>query len=323
MFEPTPIADAVRVHANGLTMSGYTFVVQAMLGISTIGIPVVDACAMCSRNVASDAPLSDRASLLIHAGSHSELLNNHTHKPIVTELIRFFKLHGFAACTGDYGGGHRHSADLTVMHYYDVGRHLRIDVKTCVEFNVSNGRRGFDEHLALMESRCTYEHRGSAVVCFAVTAPGGLGPAAIALLATLVLSNRGLGNSGVVEEMELSWLVPSHGKYRHRRPRGIAMEGWTNIVRACAGARFHGEVFALADDPTMELVYTSMAALEGSRDCPSCGQCRSDCSCCCAAIVEDRLLIGGGGSCGDRVNSRDSTWPLCVICLHCNSCCSC
>ena len=60
-----------------------------------------------------------------------------------------------------------------------------------------------------------------------MTASGGLGPAAIALLATL--SNKGLGNSGVVEEMELAWLVPSHGKYWHRRFRGIAMEGWTNI----------------------------------------------------------------------------------------------
>ena len=150
----------------------------------------------------SDAPRSDQASLLIHAGSRSELLNSHIHKPIVTELIRFFKLHGFAACMGDYGGEHRHSADLTVMHYYDVGRHMRIDVKICVDFNVSNGRRRIDEHLSLMESRCTYEHRGSAIVCFAITAFGGLGPAAIALLATL--SNRGLGNSGVVEEMELS-----------------------------------------------------------------------------------------------------------------------
>ena len=119
------------------------------------------------------------------------------------------------------------------MHYYDVGKHLRIDVKTCVDFNRSNGPRGFDSHLGLMETRCTYEHRGSAVVCFAVTASGGLGPAAIKLLAAL--SNRGLGNSGVVDEMQLSWLVPSHGKYWHRRFRGIAMEGWTNIVRACAG----------------------------------------------------------------------------------------
>jgi hypothetical protein len=259
--------------------------------------------------------------LLIHAGSHSELLNSHIHKPVVTELVRFFKLHGFAACYGDYGGEHRHSADLTVLHYYDMGQHMRIDVKTCVDFNVSNGHRGFDEHLRLMESRCTYEHRGSAVVCFAITASGGLGPKAISLLAEL--SNRGLGNSGVLEEMELSWLVPSHGKYWHRRFRGIAMEGWANIVRACSGARFHGEVFALADDPTMELVHTSMVTLEGSRNCPSCGQSRSDCSCCCAAIMGDRLLMGGGGSCGDRVNSRDSAWPICITCLHCDSCCSC
>ena len=128
-----------------------------MLGMPTIGIPVVDACAVCSTNVASDAPRDDRTSLLIHAGSHSELLNSHIHKPVVTELVRFFKLHGFSACYGDYGGEHRHSADLTVLHYYDTGKHMRIDVKTCVDFNVSNGRRGFDEHLGLMESRCTFE----------------------------------------------------------------------------------------------------------------------------------------------------------------------
>ena len=81
---------------------------------------MVDACAVCSRNVEPDAPRSNRASLLLHAGSHSELLNNHIHKPIVAELIRFFKLHGFAACTGECGGEHRHSADLTVMHYSSI-----------------------------------------------------------------------------------------------------------------------------------------------------------------------------------------------------------
>ena len=98
----------MRVHASGLTVSGYTFVIQAMLGMPTIGIPVVDACAVCSTNVVSDAPRprDDQASLLIHASNHSELLNSHIHKPIVTELIRFFKLRGFAACLGDYGGEH-------------------------------------------------------------------------------------------------------------------------------------------------------------------------------------------------------------------------
>ena len=40
-------------------------------------------------------------------------------------------------------------------------------------------------------------------------------------------------------------------------------------------------------------------------------------------MVQDRLFIGGGGSCGDRVNSRVSTWPMCMSCLHCTSCCSC
>ena len=61
----------------------------------------------------------------------------------------------------------------------------------------------------------------------------------------------------------------------------------------------------------------------GSRDYSSCGRHRSECLCCCAATIQDRLLIGGGGSCGDRVNSRVSTWPLCMSCIHCNSCCRC
>ena len=56
MIEPSVETDAVRVNANGLTVSSYTFVVQAMLGVATIGIPVVAACAICSRNVVSDAP---------------------------------------------------------------------------------------------------------------------------------------------------------------------------------------------------------------------------------------------------------------------------
>ena len=54
----------------------------------------------------------------------NELLNSHIHKPIVAQLIRFFKLHGFATCQGDYGGEHRHSADFTILHYYDVVKHL-------------------------------------------------------------------------------------------------------------------------------------------------------------------------------------------------------
>ena len=33
----------------------------------------------------------------------------------------------FVACSGDYGGEHRHSADLTVMHYYDVGPSTHAD----------------------------------------------------------------------------------------------------------------------------------------------------------------------------------------------------
>ena len=86
-----------------------------------------------------------------------------------------------------------------------------------------NRPRGLDIHLGLMETRCTYGHQGSTVVCFVVIASGGLGPAAIKLLASL--PNRGLGNSGVVDEMVLAWLVPSHGKYWHRRFRVIAMEG--------------------------------------------------------------------------------------------------
>jgi len=38
MIEPSAETDAVRVHAKDLTVSSYTFVVQAMLGVATIDV---------------------------------------------------------------------------------------------------------------------------------------------------------------------------------------------------------------------------------------------------------------------------------------------
>ena len=82
VFEPATVFDVVRarVRADGLTVSSYTFAFQALLRVLMIGIPIVDACEVCSRNVVSDAPRIDRNPLSIHACSHSELLNNHIYK---------------------------------------------------------------------------------------------------------------------------------------------------------------------------------------------------------------------------------------------------
>ena len=65
--------------------------------------------------------------------------------------------------------------------------------------------RGFDTQLRLMGTRCTYEHRGNRVVCFVVTALGGLGSAAIKLISPL--SHRGFGNSDALVEIELQLLM--------------------------------------------------------------------------------------------------------------------
>ena len=59
---------------------------------------------------------------------------------------------------------------------------------------------------------------------------------------------------------------------------GTGQEQPLHVVRICAAARFGGDVFAFADDPTMELLYTLLVALEGSQNCPYCGRCRSDCA---------------------------------------------
>ena len=137
MIEPSLLSDVQRVHASGLGVTGYTYLVQAMLGIPSLGIPIVDSCAICSKGVNPVVHRSNTDSLIVHAGSHAELLNSFIHKPVVTELVRFFRIHGFATCAGDYGGDHRHSADLTVLHYYSPGEHLRIDVKSSCDFNLS------------------------------------------------------------------------------------------------------------------------------------------------------------------------------------------
>ena len=313
MIEPSLLSDVQRVHASGLGVTGYTYLVQAMLGIPSLGIPIVDSCAICSKGVNPVVHRSNTDSLIVHAGSHAELLNSFIHKPVVTELVRFFRVHGFATCAGDYGGDHRHSADLTVLHYYSPGEHLRIDVKSSCDFNKSNRKRCLALHLTQKERNCRIQHLGSRVLPFVVTASGAMGPEAIKLLSAL--TSRGVGSSEVQREMELSWLVPSHGKYWHRRFRGIVLAGWADVVRACAGARFDGELYAdaSADEPSMAILYSMMRTFEGDRDCPLCNRCRLECVCFCDPAH---------GGCA-TVRRSESAWPMCRACLTCGSCCRC
>ena len=127
------------------------------------------------------------------------------------------------------------------------------------------------------------------------------------------LTNRGVGSTEVQRQMGLSWLVPSHGKYWHRRIRGIVLDGWADVVRACAGVRFEGELFASADEPSMAILYSMMRDFEGNRECPLCHRCLPECVCHCNPAH---------GGCG-TVRRNESTWPMCRACLTCGSCCRC
>ena len=48
----------------------------------------------------------------------------------------------------------------------------------------------------------------------------------------------------VNDEMGLYWLVPTHGKYRHRRFRGIAIQGWYYTYTTCMGIEHAEDQFA-------------------------------------------------------------------------------
>ena len=65
---------------------------------------------------------------------------------------------------------------------------------------------------------------------------------------------------------------------RHLRIRGIVLDGWTSIVRACAGVRFDGELYASADEPSMAILHSLMRNLEGDRECPLCHCCLPECT---------------------------------------------
>ena len=88
-----------------------------------------------------------RDSGIMHAAGHFELLNRYIHKPVVVELFNCFRLHGFNVVYGDLGQeyyngrGHVHSADISVEAWYGPSHHLRIDVKSSVDYGKSNSRR--------------------------------------------------------------------------------------------------------------------------------------------------------------------------------------
>ena len=96
------------------------------MGLEPVGMPKVDQCLKtlptpCARPAINAGVSRHHAeSGIMHAASHFELLNKYIHKPIVVELFKCFRLHGFNVVYGDLGPeyyngrGHVHSADITV-----------------------------------------------------------------------------------------------------------------------------------------------------------------------------------------------------------------
>ena len=70
------------------------------------------------------------------------------------------------------GRGHVHSADISVEAWYGPSHHLRIDVKSSVDYGKSNRIRagGIQAHLTHVEDDCRAQHGLSEVTPFAITA---------------------------------------------------------------------------------------------------------------------------------------------------------
>ena len=104
--------------------------------------------------------------------------------------------------------------------------------------------------LARVEDDCRAQHGLSEVTQFAITASGGMGDNAIKLLAELGV--RGKSMIKVNDEMGLNWLVPTHGKYWHRRFRGIAIQDWYYTYTTCMGMEHAEDQFAEKGEATIE-----------------------------------------------------------------------
>ena len=192
----------------------------------------VDGCRrpeMCPESVSE----SGVSALEMHAASHSDLMNRYLHKVVVPVVVEMFRLHGFSArsvvpdeCTHPVPP---HSCDVIVYNYYRSGSHLRIDVKTGVEFGASNRSRSL---WAESRERDTVRQHGSTpVLPFVLGVAGSVGPRAASLL-------RSLGRRPLAPlrgDDSLTWTVPSHGKYWFRVFRKLMLEGWYNILHEVAG----------------------------------------------------------------------------------------
>ena len=305
----------------------FLFAGQCAMGLEPVGMPKVNLCQKTQptpcRNptINPTVPRDHAKSGVLHAASHFELFNRYIHKPVVIALFNCFRLHGFNVTYGDLGSEfyngrrHKHSADLSVEAWYGPNRHLRIDVKSACDYGITNRRRpgGIEAHLKLMEVMCRAQHGTSEVLPFAITTSGGMGRDAINLIKKL--GERGVGMVQVTNEMQLNWLVPSHGKYWHRRLRGLAIVGWYNTYRECMGLAYTEDQFAGRGDITVKDAMRLRGVLEGEQHCPLCGSEQDDCMCICRPA---NFSDGCGGRC-----ALGRTWPPCVSCSTCGSCCRC
>ena len=236
-----------------------------------------------------------------HAASHGGRLNARIHLPAVAQVIRMVRQHGYAAVPGDIDGvGHEHSADVTVVDWFARGVHLRIDVKSGVEFGQTN------QHTAdwskACEARTRRQHGRSPVLPFVVGVAGGLGRAAARFIKQLGKCPGATLPAGD----ELTWTVPSHSKYWHRVFRSLAWHGfWACVAdvlgkdvgacvvsRSATGADIHAQAGALCVP---------------AGACQACGEPPASCACQCSHCEEAGVV----------------PWPACRACSSCAVHCEC
>ena len=135
----------VEVHPDNqlrLTQQGFVLCSQFCLGLPVTAVPCTEVCSACCASLPGGFEPEDLLfpSVASHATGHGELLGAHCHTPLVAAVEALFMSHGHAVVRGDLDppGTHRHSADLTVLHWNGPGRHLRVDVKTGCECGASN-----------------------------------------------------------------------------------------------------------------------------------------------------------------------------------------
>ena len=211
---------------------------------------------------------------------------------------------------------HRHSADLTVVGFFGPGRHLRVDVKSGVESGASNAGASAAGRWALDRERsCRRQHRGSPVLPWVVSAEGSLGPAAAGVIAKL---GRACG-ALLPRSDGLSWTVPSHGLYWHRRFRSLGLVGWHSVVAEVTAT----QVLRAGDPPSEAAVAEALEYLSSgaSARCCACSQPRQLCCCHCGecgcVVAAAPTSTAAGAGVGLPL------WPPCERCNACQGCCSC